>query len=334
MSARRTARALGRGASRIRRSLPSPARSWARRRSQSARTGRRSSVGPRCGCPREPLPRGDEDPDSGAEKQGSDQTKHDLVGVHGPTSLRQRILSTGCIESQNGGSPRGPINHFARGSSSSCSPDDRDSRQAATKNSNVRKATLNASKAWSQESSNPRKHDAANGEDAFVTGRASLRRAARSRLLVDPEDQQTPHDDGAEPKDQRHGESTQRRVGSQGEPREAEPDQADARRDDRAVHEGLEVVASEESLHEGVREETGDRGADQRRPRRARPAEEKDRSHRQTDEDPQLQETLRTARQVHPRMEARAFAPEQRPLQNRHERLRPAVQLDAVRSAR
>ena len=88
-------------------------------------------------------------------------------------------------------------------------------------------------------------------------------------------------------------------VGSQGEPDEAEPDQADGPHDDRAVYEGFEVVASVEPLQR-VSEERTERGADQRRPRRPRPAEEKDCSHSQAAEDPQLQETLRTTRQIHP----------------------------------
>src|SRR5438876_238509 len=50
-------------------------------------------------------------------------------------------------------------------SSGSCFFDDRAACRACTRNSSARKATLNASSACSQGSANPRKHDAANGED-------------------------------------------------------------------------------------------------------------------------------------------------------------------------
>jgi hypothetical protein len=53
--------------------------------------------------------------------------------------------------------------------------------------------------------------------------------------------------------------------GFQGEPGEAQPDQADAPRYDCAVNERFEVVASLESLHQ-VGEDRTERGADQRRP--------------------------------------------------------------------
>ena len=87
---------------------------------------------------------------------------------------------------------------------------------------------------------------------------------------------------------------------------------------------------------------------DQRRPRSSRPAEEKESSHEHGADHPLGQELLRTDPREraprehrspsqaceakppdgrdnpsdHARMEARAFAPGQRPLQNRHERLR------------
>ena len=102
----------------------------------------------------------------------------------------------------------------------------------------MRKATLNASSAWTQGSSNPRKHDAANGEDAFVTrspvaseqlGAANswIRRISSAPTTTVPNARASAR-----------GVSTQRSVGSYGESGEAGPDQADAQ-DDRAVHEGF-----------------------------------------------------------------------------------------------
>jgi hypothetical protein len=65
------------------------------------------------------------------------------------------------------------------------------------------------------------------------------------------------------------------------------------------VHEGFEVFASVEPL-QGVSEEGTERGTDQRRPHRARPADEKkDCSHDQADEHPLSQELLRTPRELH-----------------------------------
>ena len=128
---------------------------------------------------------------------------------------------------------------------------------------------------------------------------ARPRHTGRRRMRVDVEDHQYPDDDGADRWDQHHGESTLRGVGSRGEPGEAEPDQADAPRDDRAVHEGFEVVASVFPPQE-VREERTERGTDQRRPRRGRPAEDKeDRSHEKGDEHPINQDVLRIACKLH-----------------------------------
>ena len=64
-------------------------------------------------------------------------------------------------------------------------------------------------------------------------------------------------------------------------------------------------------------------GADQRSPNPARPTEEKDCADSQAEEHPLTEEILRAAKKFIERIEARARAPEQRPLQNRHERMRP-----------
>ena len=92
---------------------------------------------------------------------------------------------------------------------------------------------------------------------------------------MDPEDQQPPNDDGADRQGQRHGESTQGVVGSPSEPAEPEHDHSNAPQDDRAVHQGFEVIASVEPLQQ-VSDDRTHCGADQRRPRRPRPADEKD----------------------------------------------------------
>lgn len=127
-------------------------------------------------------------------------------------------------------------------SSSSCFPDDRDACHACTRDSSARKATLKQSSAWSQGSSNPRKHDGANGEDAFVTrspvwseqvGAANswIRRISSVPTTTVPNARTSAR--GIDPAGHRLARG----------PGEAEPDQAEAPQDDRAVHEGFEVVA-------------------------------------------------------------------------------------------
>ena len=118
-------------------------------------------------------------------------------------------------------------------------------------------------------------------------------RAVRSRLLEDPEDHHRPDDDGAERQGQRHGVSTQRGAGSRSEPAETEHDQADAPKNDHAVHESFEVVASVCPAQQCSDDRTN-RGADQRRTRRARPADEQDPSYEQAGDHPLSHELLGT----------------------------------------
>jgi hypothetical protein len=87
--------------------------------------------------------------------------------------------------------------------------------------------------------------------------------------------------------------SIERNGGFDGEPGEAEHDQADARRDDRVVHEGFEVARVQ-----GCEEDkkSTSRRAEQGRPRRARPGDEEEPSEEQAGEHPLFQEVLRAAR--------------------------------------
>jgi hypothetical protein len=161
----------------------------------------------------------------------------------------------------------------------------RDACHACTRNSSARKATLNTRSAWTQGSSNPRKQDLP-GEQVGAAS-AWIRRISSVPTTAVPNARASAT-----------GYRPSGAVGSQGEPGEAEPDQADAPQDDRAVHEGFEVVASVEPFQEESDDSTN-RGADQRRPRRPRSAEEKDCSHSQAAEHPLSQELLGTAREVH-----------------------------------
>ena len=110
-----------------------------------------------------------------------------------------------------------------------------------------------------------------------------------TRHRVDAKDHQRPADGGGhcQPLEV----SIERRLGgSQGEPGEAEQDQAHARPDDHAVHEGLEMpVPRRSQSHKST-----NRGAEQGHPYRARPAEEEGPSRNQGADHPQTQKVLRT----------------------------------------
>jgi hypothetical protein len=79
------------------------------------------------------------------------------------------------------------------------------------------------------------------------------------------------------------------------------------------VHEGFEVAVCEEQGEEGSDDSTN-RGTDQSRPRRSRPAEEKDTSHGQAADHQLNQEVLRTA------AHQPGWKHEQAPLSNRRYR--------------
>ncbi len=88
-------------------------------------------------------------------------TKRRLSRCHATCSLPRLGLAEGVLASAQKGVPPRPERQTnqSKGSSSSCSPDERDARHAGTRNSSARKATLNANSAWTQGSPNPRKHD-------------------------------------------------------------------------------------------------------------------------------------------------------------------------------
>src|SRR6266480_1198859 len=100
---------------------------------------------------------------------------------------------------------------------------------------------------------------------------------------MDAENHQRPDDGGGQR--QRLEVSSERGGGPPGEPGEPEHDRADARPDDRAVREGIDVRANESETHDRPRQ-----GAEQGRPRRPRSQEEENRSHDQAAECPHSRE--------------------------------------------
>src|SRR5436190_13130868 len=100
---------------------------------------------------------------------------------------------------------------------------------------------------------------------------------------MDAENHQRPDDGGGQR--QRLEVSSERGGGPPGEPGEPEHDRADARPDDRAVREGIDVRANESETHDRTRQ-----GAEQGRPRRPRSQEEENRSHDQAAECPHSRE--------------------------------------------
>ena len=165
----------------------------------------------------------------------------------------------------------GPITTpHAVSSSCSCSPDDRDACHACTRNSSARKATSNASSGWTQGFSNPEaRRRNGRGFDLDSAGApirppgsggsaAPRRRCRRQGQREGVSTQRGAHQEAGHAEVFGYASPSTHFASGSTEPGEAEHDQADAPRDDRAVHEGFEVLASVEPLQEESEERTNE----------------------------------------------------------------------------